>query len=89
MRFNNTADAAQLCGTWLKDHPKYFRLPEREEDETFKVMAPQDIPTSFDARTQWSNCTVISKVRDQSSCGSWCVLFLSFSLPQFFFSFLF
>ena len=88
MRFNNTADAAQLCGTWLKDHPKYFRLPEREEDETFKVMAPQDIPTSFDARTQWSNCTVISKVRDQSSCGSWCVLFLSFSLPQFFFSFL-
>jgi cathepsin B len=76
MRFNNTADAAQLCGTWLKDHPKYFRLPEREEDETFKVLAAKDIPDSFDARTQWSNCTVISKVRDQSSCGSWYVSFV-------------
>lgn len=29
-----------------------------------------DIPASFDARTAFSNCTVISKVRDQSSCGS-------------------
>ena len=28
------------------------------------------ITTSFDARTAHSNCTVISKVRDQSSCGS-------------------
>ena len=65
-RFNSTDDAKQLCGTWLKDHPKYFRLPEREEDETFKVLATEDIPDSFDARTAWSNCTVISKVRDQS-----------------------
>jgi cathepsin B len=70
-RFNNTLDAKNLCGTWLKDHPKYFKLPEREEDENFKVLAAEDIPESFDARTQWSNCTVISKVRDQSSCGSW------------------
>jgi len=69
-RFNNTLDAKNLCGTWLKDHPKYFKLPEREEDENFKVLAAEDIPESFDARTQWSNCTVISKVRDQSSCGS-------------------
>jgi cathepsin B len=69
-RFNSTEDAKQLCGTWLKDHPKYFRNPERVEDENFKVAKPEDIPTDFDARTVWSNCTVISKVRDQSSCGS-------------------
>ena len=52
-RFNSTADAKQLCGTWLKGHPSYFRLPEREEDESFKVAKPEDIPTDFDARTTW------------------------------------
>jgi len=29
-----------------------------------------DIPEEFDARTNWTNCTVIAAVRDQSSCGS-------------------
>jgi cathepsin B len=30
----------------------------------------KDLPDSFDARTNWANCTVISKIRDQSACGS-------------------
>jgi len=29
-----------------------------------------DIPDSFDARTQWPDCTGIAEVRDQSACGS-------------------
>jgi len=29
-----------------------------------------DIPTSFDARTQWPNCPSIGEIRDQSDCGS-------------------
>ena len=29
-----------------------------------------ELPDSFDARTQWPQCTVISDVRDQSACGS-------------------
>ena len=66
-RFNSTADAKILCGTWLKDHPKYMRLPERKYEDNYDYTA---LPTSFDARTAHSNCTVISKVRDQSSCGS-------------------
>eukprot|EP01060_Flectonema_neradi_P026854 TRINITY_DN362_c0_g2_i4.p1 TRINITY_DN362_c0_g2~~TRINITY_DN362_c0_g2_i4.p1 ORF type:complete len:333 (+),score=103.79 TRINITY_DN362_c0_g2_i4:40-1038(+) len=64
-RFNATEDAARLCGTWLKDHPKYFRLPEK------KVEVLKALPTDFDSRTQWgSKCKVITTVRDQSACGS-------------------
>ena len=65
-RFETVEDAAQLCGTWLKDHPNYLKLPEGSE---VRVDAA-DIPAAFDSRTAWKNCTVISKVRDQSSCGS-------------------
>lgn len=29
-----------------------------------------DIPETFDARTQWSKCNTIKQVADQSACGS-------------------
>uniref|UniRef100_A0A1I8I7B0 Cathepsin B-like cysteine proteinase n=1 Tax=Macrostomum lignano TaxID=282301 RepID=A0A1I8I7B0_9PLAT len=29
-----------------------------------------DLPTEFDARTQWPKCPTIQEVRDQSNCGS-------------------
>jgi len=65
-RFESFDEAKRLCGTWTKGHPRYQAniLPE----STTKPM--DNIPTDFDARTQWSNCTVIGKIRDQSSCGS-------------------
>lgn len=63
-RFETVEQAKQLCGTWQKGHPNYVRLPEQ------KVEVAVDLPTAFDSRTAWKNCTVISKVRDQSSCGS-------------------
>jgi len=66
-RFNTTADAKALCGTWLSDHPNYFRLPEKKFLEAVNA---DDTPTDFDARTAWPKCTVIQKIRDQSSCGS-------------------
>ena len=66
-RFNSTEDVKTLCGTWLKDHPKYMRLPEKKYDDNYDYSA---LPASYDARTAHANCTVISKVRDQSSCGS-------------------
>ncbi|XP_015792119.1 cathepsin B [Tetranychus urticae] len=41
-------------------------VPLLEED--FEVAA--DIPESFDSREAWSNCSSISFIRDQASCGS-------------------
>ena len=35
-----------------------------------KQITPVEVPDTFDARTQWSNCPTISEVRDQGSCGS-------------------
>ena len=29
-----------------------------------------DLPTSFDARDAWSNCSSLKEIRDQGSCGS-------------------
>jgi cathepsin B len=34
------------------------------------ALAAMNVPDEFDSREQWKNCTVISKVRDQSACGS-------------------
>jgi len=65
-RFGTLKEAKALCGTWLADHPDYVALPEKNET----VLSAMALPTDFDSRTQWSKCTVISKVRDQSSCGS-------------------
>ena len=50
LRFNSTADVAQLCGTWLKGSDQYLdhRLPELVTE-----VADEDVPSDFDARTQW------------------------------------
>lgn len=70
-RFNSTDDVKMLCGTFLSDHPDYVRLPPVEEVvEDYTVLSWEDLPTDFDSRTQWDKCTVISKIRDQSACGS-------------------
>eukprot|EP01061_Rhynchopus_euleeides_P020929 TRINITY_DN33_c0_g1_i4.p2 TRINITY_DN33_c0_g1~~TRINITY_DN33_c0_g1_i4.p2 ORF type:complete len:330 (+),score=118.44 TRINITY_DN33_c0_g1_i4:35-1024(+) len=66
-RFNNTGDVAALCGTWLRGHPNYMQLPEATH---FGARPLADLPVEFNATKQWPNCTVIGKVRDQSSCGS-------------------
>jgi len=68
-RFGNLEDVKTTLGTWLKGHPQYV-------DNKLEVadLAPgyilSDIPSEFDARVNFTNCTVISRVRDQSSCGS-------------------
>ena len=61
-RFDNLAAVKQLCGTFPLEEKD--RLPERE------ALAAMDLPDTFDARTQWPKCSVISTVRDQSACGS-------------------
>ena len=71
---------------WVAGHPKFTMeevaglcgaLPNAQYDvdrtipERFNhPMAPEDIPATFDARTQWPKCSVIGEIRDQGACGS-------------------
>lgn len=34
------------------------------------LVAAKDLPTNFDARTNWPSCPTVGEVRDQGSCGS-------------------
>jgi len=65
-RFGAMSDVKTLCGTWMPGHANYTKtnLPEYEAD----VNAVFE--DSIDWRTKAPQCTVISKIRDQSSCGS-------------------
>jgi cathepsin B len=65
-RFGSMDDVRILCGTWMPGHPNHTatELPTYKADEN-AVFAD-----SIDWRTAASNCTVISKIRDQSACGS-------------------
>ncbi|XP_078585034.1 cathepsin B-like isoform X1 [Branchiostoma floridae x Branchiostoma japonicum] len=52
-----------LCGV-IRD-PNNHKLPLKLHE-----LNAQDIPDTFDSRTQWANCPTIKEVRDQGSCGS-------------------
>ena len=59
-----------MCGTWLPGHPKYVEadLPAYPVDENTAAAAAFD--DALDWRAKAPQCTVISKIRDQSACGS-------------------
>ncbi|EER16810.1 cathepsin b, putative [Perkinsus marinus ATCC 50983] len=64
-RFKNLSlrDARMLCGT-LKRGSNDIR-------KGYAIEELQDLPTDFDARTAFPNCSkVIGHIRDQSACGS-------------------
>ena len=68
IKFSNVSrkEARSLMGT-VVDPDWAIQLPERNEPLVFA----DDLPTDFDARTNWAECeTVINHVRDQSNCGS-------------------
>eukprot|EP00935_MAST-01C_sp_MAST-1C-sp1_P000791 g791.t1 len=71
-RFASLDDVRQLCGTYVKGHPKWkpSNLPVLEEQPDFVPVNESTLPTNFDLRTAHANCTVIGKIRDQSACGS-------------------
>ena len=50
----------RMCGAYLHDPNP---LP-------VKRIQVGDLPDTFDAREQWSNCPIIKEVRDQGACGS-------------------
>lgn len=51
----------KLCGTVLGGPKLPGRVAFGEDI---------DLPETFDAREQWSNCPTIGQIRDQGSCGS-------------------
>jgi cathepsin B len=64
----------KLLGAWNKDFDPYGVYDPNVNDH-IKQVAPEfnvteSPPDSYDARTANPKCTVISTVRDQSSCGS-------------------
>eukprot|EP00756_Hemistasia_phaeocysticola_P034400 Hpha_TRINITY_DN16518_c3_g1::TRINITY_DN16518_c3_g1_i4::g.134213::m.134213/K01363/CTSB; cathepsin B len=65
-RFATLAHAQSLLGTYTQGHPLY----KDEGLPKYTPLTTKSIPAEFDARTQWSNCSVIGKVRNQAGCGS-------------------
>jgi len=65
-RFLSTEDVKPFLGAYLPGQPEHKKLPLKQ----VMVSSEADIPASFDARTNWPECTVIADIRDQSACGS-------------------
>jgi len=55
-------EVSQLLGA-MRGGPK---LPRK----TFSQAEKQNLPTNFDARTNWPHCSTMNDIRDQSACGS-------------------
>jgi cathepsin B len=57
------AGLKRKCG--VIPEPNNEKLPYRDLHDNI-----QDVPTEFDARKQWPNCSSIITIRDQGDCGS-------------------
>jgi len=68
-RFGSVDDVKKLCGTWIQGHEK-FTATEGLATYEANPYIEQVMADSLDWRTAAPQCTVISKIRDQSSCGS-------------------
>jgi cathepsin B len=64
-KFASLDDVVPYLGAFLPGDAEYS---EPEVVELPPINA--DLPEEFDSATQWSSCSVISNVRDQSACGS-------------------
>merc|ERR1719284_2222553 len=61
-KFESVEDVKPFLGAFLPGDAQY------EEPEVVEIPATNgDLPDSFDAAENWSQCTVIANVRDQSS----------------------
>ncbi|KAA3671636.1 cathepsin B [Paragonimus westermani] len=65
-RFRNVEEAKRYLGARREGQAlrNARRMTISHEHDT------HPLPESFDAREQWSNCTSIGEIRDQSGCGS-------------------
>merc|ERR1719329_1256163 len=64
-KFESVEDVKPFLGAFLPGDEQY------SEPNVVELPAMNaDLPTEFDAATNWPSCSVIANVRDQSSCGS-------------------
>jgi cathepsin B len=64
-KFETPEDVKAYLGAFLPGDAEYEEVgPERTE------YSDVELPDSFDSAEQWPQCSVITNVRDQSSCGS-------------------
>jgi len=63
-RFESLEDVKATLGAFLPGDAEY------EEPAVADVAMNVEAPSSFDSSEQWPQCSVISNVRDQSSCGT-------------------
>jgi len=63
-KFANLDDVKAYLGAYLPGDAEYVA------DEVRTTVSDFQAPASFDSAEQWPGCSVISNVRDQSSCGS-------------------
>merc|ERR1711957_778966 len=63
--FADTDDVKAYLGAFLPGDAEFTEDPVKEEMET-----NFEAPASFDSIDQWPQCSVITNVRDQPSCGS-------------------
>jgi len=70
--FRDTDDVKPYLGAYLPGDALY------KEDAVKELLLSTQLPSEFDSATKWPACSVISNVRDQSSCGS-CWAFASVS----------
>ena len=68
-RFQSTAQAKALCGTFLKGHPLYKPVDLQNYEEYYPVDSSQ-LGDSLDLREAHPECKIIATIRDQSACGS-------------------
>jgi len=66
-KFLNLDDVKNYLGAYLPGDAAY---EEPEDGELHFDYGDIEVPESFDAEEKWPQCSVISNVRDQSSCGS-------------------
>lgn len=62
LKFNSIQ---RQMGVLHEDIEKPYYLKE-DMDETLE----DELPTNFDPRDEWKNCSTLREIRDQGSCGS-------------------
>ena len=63
-------DSIQAQMGVLHDDSDNTMLKSNHAKKVYTSIESTDLPSSFDAREEWSDCSTTKEIRDQGSCGS-------------------